>query len=427
MRPSRPLAASTGRSTNRVPPPRTTGYAHPDKATYGQYDRARMRVRAANAPSAARPSSAMLAEREQRRLIERETALLLLRRDLSRWNLEKHHRELRVRELRCTRELQATLHAAGRAQHGAVGDGNKAAGGPSLRALHGQAIRATRRLSELEDEWTALRSSDPCVRAIDARLRVDELKLRCAELRAKLHTAEEQPPASEVATLEAQHADLTQQQEATDELDEMEGERERRRFEVLGKSVHMLDWQLERLGLSQKERAEAQRGEAAHNAHAHAFAAQLLQMELDAAQPLLLIAKSELGRLQQSDPAAAARDGTTAAQQKEELRQLEEEQTKQKAHEAKARQEVDALRQKLKDLEKAKDEREQKQKQQRRAAAAAAAAKTAPSSAAAAKAGASGGARATAGFTSDDQKRLDELRARLKVVDAVRATTAGKE
>ena len=64
-------------------------------------------------------------------------------------------------------------------------------------------------------------------------------------------------------------------------------------------------------------------------------------MELDAAQPLLLIAKSELGRLQQSDPAAAARDGTTAAQQKEELRQLEEEQSKQKAHEAKARQEVD--------------------------------------------------------------------------------------
>ena len=47
--------------------------------------------------------------------------------------------------------------------------------------------------------------------------------------------------------------------------------------------------------------------------------------------------------------------------------------------------------------------------------------------AAAAKAGASGGARATAGFTSDDRKRLDELRARLKVVDGVRATTAGKK
>ena len=54
-------------------------------------------------------------------------------------------------------------------------------------------------------------------------------------------------------------------------------------------------------------------------------------MELDAAQPLLLIAKSELGRLQQSDP-AAARDGT-AAQQAEELRQLEEELAKQKAFE----------------------------------------------------------------------------------------------
>ena len=105
---------------------------------------------------------------------------------------------------------------------------------------------------------------------------------------------------------------------------------------------------------------------------------------------------------------------------------------------------VDGLRQKLKDLERAhaaasgawdaadKAQREQKQQQQRRAAAAAAAAKTASSSssssaAAAAKAGASGGARATAGFTSDDQKRLDELRARLKVVDAVRATTAGKK
>lgn len=435
MRPSRPLSASTGRSFNRMPVSRPAGgHGQPEKTSYGQYDRARMRVRAASDASGARPPSATLAEREQRRLIERETTLLLLRRDLSRWNLEKQHRELRVRELRCTRELQATLHAAERAQQGANGDG-KATGGSSLRTLHGQAIHATRRLSELEDEWTALRSSEPCVRAIDARLRVDELKRRCEELRAKLHTAEEQPPASEVETLEAQHADLLLQEEAAAELDEMEGGRERRRFEVLLKSVNMLDWQLEKLVVSQEERQKAQLQEAARNAHAHRFAMQCLQMELDAAQPLLLIAKSELGRLQQSDPAAAS-DGT-AAQQEEELRKLEEEQAKQKADEAKVRQEVDGLRQKLKDLEKehatasgqwdkaCKDEREQKQ--QLRAATAGRPSSApdgkASSSAAAAKAGTSASTR----FTSDDQKRLDELRARLKVVDAVRATTSGKK
>ena len=144
---------------------------------YG-YDKARLRVRAADELqlTSLRGLSAKGRERaaqEQRQLIEHEQQRTRLRCELCSWQLEAEHREARIRELRCSRELQAALHGAERA--GTAGGGPDAA---ALRTVHQQTLRLTRRLTVLEDERAALIGSEACVRALEANQRIDELARR---------------------------------------------------------------------------------------------------------------------------------------------------------------------------------------------------------------------------------------------------------
>ena len=150
-----------------------------------EYDKARLRVRAAGEQqltslrslSSARRERAALEAQEHRQLVEHEQQQASLRCELCSWQLEAEHREARIRELRCSRELQAALHGAERA--GTAGGGPDAA---ALHTVHQQTLRLTRRLAELEDERAALRGSEACVRAVEARQRIDELARRGDEL-----------------------------------------------------------------------------------------------------------------------------------------------------------------------------------------------------------------------------------------------------
>ena len=151
-----------------------------------------------------RQRAALAAAQEQRQLIEHEQRRTRLRCELCSWQREAEHREARIRELRCSRELQAALHGAERA--GPAGGGPDAA---ALRTVHQQTLRLTRRLTVLEDERAALLGSEVYVRALEANQRIDELARRGEELRAQLaqdHVVHS--PAAELLTLGAAHAEL---------------------------------------------------------------------------------------------------------------------------------------------------------------------------------------------------------------------------
>ena len=220
--------------------------------------------------------------------------------------LEAAHRELQIRELRCSRELQSALHHGG-------------SRGIDLRMLHEQSIRLTQRLSAMEEEWTALRSSEACVRAVEARQRVDELSGRCADLRAQL-AIDDRPVAAELTALAAEVQGMADASAAEDDHESAERAREEASLGAVGELVTALEAQLAALLRERELRLAAQVQEAADGKHAQRTAARALQAELDALHPELDIAKVELGRLQQSSSTA---DGSEA-QQKEQLRQLEQ-------------------------------------------------------------------------------------------------------
>ena len=165
-----------------------------------------------------RQYAALAAAQEQRQLIEHEQRRTRLRCELCSWQREAEHREARIRELRCSRELQAALHGAERA--GPAGGGPDAA---ALRTVHQQTLRLTRRLTVLEDERAALLGSEVCVRALEANQRIDELARRGEELRAQLaqdHVVHS--PAAELLTLGAAHEALEREAAAAREYEAAE-------------------------------------------------------------------------------------------------------------------------------------------------------------------------------------------------------------
>jgi len=158
------------------------------KSNDRQYDQKRLRVRPTlsvdwgpGAPQAEQSDAAQVEASE-------ESIVNLMCEELH-WTLEAEHREARLQELRCARQLQRTLHLAERAlQAGVDGGGySDAAGDLALvRTLHGRALRETRRLAELEDEWSNMRGDATFVRAVHARHRADIAARRCDDMRELL-------------------------------------------------------------------------------------------------------------------------------------------------------------------------------------------------------------------------------------------------
>lgn len=199
-----------------------------------EYDKARLRVRAADelqltslrGLSAKGRERASLAAQEQRQLIEHEQQRTRLRCELCSWQLEAEHREARIRELRCSRELQAALHGAERAGTATLSNGRLETvrpGGAVLRTVHQQARLLTRRLAELEDERAALIGSEACVRALEANHRIDELARRGDELRVQLAQSHVPiKPAAELLALGAAYAQLEREAAAAREYEQAE-------------------------------------------------------------------------------------------------------------------------------------------------------------------------------------------------------------
>jgi hypothetical protein len=150
-----------------------------------QYDARRLRVRPAPEHwSGEAPRAVSDAEVE----CNEQDLVTLLCEELH-WTLEAEHRAARLRELQCARRLQQTLHLAERTLQADVDcdEPADAAGQLALvRRLHVRAVRETRRLAELEDEWTIMRGDPTCVRAVNARHRADLAARRCSDLRELL-------------------------------------------------------------------------------------------------------------------------------------------------------------------------------------------------------------------------------------------------
>lgn len=167
----------------------------PSRANRHQYDQRRLRVRPVPEQwSREAPRAVDDAEIESN---EHDIVNLLC--EELHWTLEAEHRRARLQELQCARRLQQTLHLAERTLQADI-DGDDladAAGQLALvRRLHVRAVRETRRLAELEDEWSNMRGDTTCVRAVDARHRADLAARRCDDVRELLRRV----------PLEARHA-----------------------------------------------------------------------------------------------------------------------------------------------------------------------------------------------------------------------------
>ena len=332
-----------------------------------EYDKARLRVRAADelqltslrGLSAKGRERASLAAQEQRQLIEHEQQRTRLRCELCSWQLEAEHREARIRELRCSRELQAALHGAERA--GTAGGGPDAA---ALRTVHQQTLRLTRRLTVLEDERAALIGSEACVRALEANRRIDELARRGDELRAQLAQSHVvHSPAAELLALGAAHAQLEREAAAAREVEQAETSEADARLGLV--SAHATDLS-DAVAVLLQERGQrlAEERELLVGSHrARRAAERALQVELEALRPEIDISKGELGRLLLSSSAA---DGTVA-QQAAELTSLGAERERVVVDEQRLRGEVVGLRGRAEALTEALEAAEVKLTEARRA------------------------------------------------------------
>ena len=128
--------------------------------------------------------------------------------DLAHWRDEAETRERRLNELRQTRELQRTLRAVEASCEGES---------PSVvQALHAQALQATRRLAQLEDELGFLRTDEAAVSAARARCRVDASAGRCAlqkQQSADTHTHSWERASQEVEELTSAQTALDSEHE----------------------------------------------------------------------------------------------------------------------------------------------------------------------------------------------------------------------
>lgn len=222
-----------------------------------------------------RQRAALAAAQEQRQLIEHEQRRTRLRCELCSWQREAEHREARIRELRCSRELQAALHGAERA--GPAGGGPDAT---ALRTVHQQTLRLTRRLTVLEDERAALIGANQ--RALEANQRIDELARRGDELRAQLaqdHVVHN--PAAELLTLGAAHEELEREAAAAREYEAAESGKADARLEIVGAHATVLSEAVAALLQERGQRLEEERQRLLGSHRARQAAERALQAELD--------------------------------------------------------------------------------------------------------------------------------------------------